>query len=155
MYDPRGPEETIDIKQASQYCRRNPETVRRWVWNGKLPAQKVGNQLFIRKGDLIQFCREAAVAYRTEPEETEQSLEEIRKTGTDIHTRTRQEYDAGGEIKSLREERDREMGGTINGEDFLISAKSVRESIHARTGKAFNVEKMIRELRDERDGDTQ
>lgn len=150
MYDARGPEETVDIKQASHYCRRNPETVRRWVWTGKLPAQKVGNQLFIRKEDLVQFCRESGIAYQTGPEKTETSLEEIRKTGADIHTRIRQGYNAEWETASLREEREE-----MNGEDFLEKARSVRESIHARTGRVFNAENMIRELRDERDGQTE
>ncbi len=154
MYDARGPEETIDIKQASHYCRRNPETVRRWVWNGKLPAQKVGNQLFIRKEDLVQFCRESAIAYRAEPEEAETSLEEIRKTGAGIRVRTRWGYDAGREMASHREERD-EMNGTFYDEDFLEKARSVRESIHARTGRVFDAESMIRELRDKRDGETE
>ncbi len=151
MYDAREPDENIDIKQASRFCRRNPETVRRWVWNGKLPAQKLGNQLFIRKEDLVQFCRESAIAYRAEPGEAEEALEEIRKPGEDIQSRTGQGYDAGLEISSLREERDREMSDTIHEEDFLTRAKAVRESMYARTGKIFNAEEMIREVRDERD----
>ena len=145
-------EETVDIKQASEYCHRNPETVRRWVWNGKLPAQKVGNQLFIRKKDLVRFCRETAIAYHAQPEADAASLETIRQTGTEIHNRTGRSFNAAEEIETLREDRDREMNSTSYGPDFLERARSVREAIHARSGRVFDVEKMIRELREERDG---
>jgi len=33
------------------------ETVRRWIWSGKPPAQKLGNQLFIRRSDLKAFLK--------------------------------------------------------------------------------------------------
>ena len=29
--------------------------MRRWVWSGKLPARKLGNQLFVRRADLTRF----------------------------------------------------------------------------------------------------
>ena len=54
-------DELVSIKAAARQCARNPETIRRWIWSGKLPAEKLGNQLFIRKGDLESYCREAAV----------------------------------------------------------------------------------------------
>jgi excisionase family DNA binding protein len=52
----------ISVKEAATECGRNPETVRRWIWNGKLPAEKLGNQLFIRRHDLVSFCRETVAA---------------------------------------------------------------------------------------------
>jgi excisionase family DNA binding protein len=42
----------ITVKEVAQYCGVGEETVRRWVWSGKLPAQKLGNQLFIKEKDL-------------------------------------------------------------------------------------------------------
>ena len=50
----------ISVKEAAAECGRNPETVRRWIWNGRLPAEKLGNQLFIRRRDLTSFCPETA-----------------------------------------------------------------------------------------------
>lgn len=55
-----GMEDLINIKEAAQRCNRNMETVRRWIWGGKLPARKLGNQLFIKEKDLALFCRETA-----------------------------------------------------------------------------------------------
>ena len=43
----------ITVKDAARQCRRATETVRRWIWEGKLPAQKLGNQLFVRRDDLV------------------------------------------------------------------------------------------------------
>ncbi len=60
----RANEDLISVKEAAKECGRNTETVRRWIWDGKLPAEKLGNQLFIKNSDLKTFCREtAAVKY--------------------------------------------------------------------------------------------
>lgn len=48
-------EELLSVREASKESGRNMETVRRWIWSGKLPAQKLGNQLFIRKNDWEGF----------------------------------------------------------------------------------------------------
>jgi len=45
-------EDLITIRDAARECGRTAETVRRWIWAGKLPAQKLGNQLFVRRADL-------------------------------------------------------------------------------------------------------
>lgn len=45
-------DELITVREAARACRRTPETVRRWIWDGKLPAQKLGKQLFVRRADL-------------------------------------------------------------------------------------------------------
>lgn len=44
-------EEFVTVREAANKSGRNMETVRRWIWSGKLPAQKLGNQLFIRRSD--------------------------------------------------------------------------------------------------------
>ncbi len=51
-------EDLITVREASRECRRAAETVRRWIWEGKLPAQKLGNQLFVRRADLARVCSE-------------------------------------------------------------------------------------------------
>ena len=50
-------EELVSVREASKESGRNTETVRRWIWSGKLPAQKLGNQLFIKKGDWQTFLK--------------------------------------------------------------------------------------------------
>lgn len=44
--------EVLEVREAAEYVRRTPETVRRWVWSGRLPALKRGNRLLLRRTDL-------------------------------------------------------------------------------------------------------
>ena len=50
-----GLDEMVTVREASRERHRTAETVRRWIWEGKLPAQKLGNQLFVRRADLAQL----------------------------------------------------------------------------------------------------
>ncbi len=34
----------LTVPEAARRAGRSPETVRRWIWSGKLPSEKVGNQ---------------------------------------------------------------------------------------------------------------
>jgi excisionase family DNA binding protein len=45
----------MTVREAARECKRATETVRRWIWDGKLPAQKRGNRLFIKKRDLVRM----------------------------------------------------------------------------------------------------
>ena len=58
-----GGEEMLDVREAATLADRTPETVRRWIWSGRLPATKHGHRLLIRRSDL-----EGAI---TSPRETE------------------------------------------------------------------------------------
>jgi excisionase family DNA binding protein len=44
--------ELLDVQQAARIVGRTPETVRRWIWSGRLPAVKSGNKLLIDRADL-------------------------------------------------------------------------------------------------------
>jgi excisionase family DNA binding protein len=44
--------EMVDVREAAELSRRTPETIRRWVWNGRLAAVKNGNKLFVRRSDV-------------------------------------------------------------------------------------------------------
>lgn len=61
-------EQLITVREAARICHRSEETIRRWIWSGKLPARKLGNQLFVTDGDLLRVqpaarVSEAPVAY--------------------------------------------------------------------------------------------
>jgi excisionase family DNA binding protein len=49
----------LTVPEAARRVGRNPETVRRWIREGKLPARKVGTQHVIEEGDLAAFRAEA------------------------------------------------------------------------------------------------
>jgi hypothetical protein len=42
----------LDIRAAARLTGRSTETVRRWVWAGRLRAQKRGKRLFVLRGDV-------------------------------------------------------------------------------------------------------
>jgi excisionase family DNA binding protein len=42
----------LTVRQAARRIGRNPETVRRWIREGKLAARKIGTQHVIEERDL-------------------------------------------------------------------------------------------------------
>ena len=45
----------LTVPEAARRVGRNPETVRRWIREGKLAARKVGTQHVIEERDLAPF----------------------------------------------------------------------------------------------------
>ncbi len=43
---------TLTVPEAARRVGRNPETIRRWIREGKLPSRKIGTQHFIEEDDL-------------------------------------------------------------------------------------------------------
>ena len=48
-------DEYLTVPEAARYLQVNEETIRRNVRSGRLKAEKIGNQWFIRKNDLSSF----------------------------------------------------------------------------------------------------
>ena len=48
-------EQLLTVREVARLCRRSEETVRRWIWSGKLPAKKLGNQLFVEASELARI----------------------------------------------------------------------------------------------------
>lgn len=42
----------VDVREAAALSRRTPETIRRWVWSGRLRSVKSGNKLFVARADV-------------------------------------------------------------------------------------------------------
>ncbi len=157
---PTAKEELISVREAARKCGRNMETVRRWIWSGKLPAEKLGNQLFIKKNDLASYCREKVVQYKAGPKTD--FLQEAKAFQNKLRAKGVRPIDAAEEIRKMREERvnqiERSLQDTADALhrkkamlEFLKKAKALRNEVHARTGEVFDTEVMIRELRDERE----
>ncbi len=45
----------IDIREAAELTSRSAETVRRWVWGGRLPAERQGRRLLVAKDDVLRI----------------------------------------------------------------------------------------------------
>lgn len=46
--------ELLDIRRAAELVERHPETIRRWVWTGKLNAIRQGNRLMVEREALFE-----------------------------------------------------------------------------------------------------
>lgn len=55
---------TLTVPEAARRIGRNPETVRRWIREGKLRSTKVGTQYVVDAGDLADLI---SVASTTTP----------------------------------------------------------------------------------------
>jgi hypothetical protein len=42
----------LDVKAAALVAGRTAETIRRWVWSGRLSARRRGNRLVVARGDV-------------------------------------------------------------------------------------------------------
>lgn len=85
----------LTVPEAARRCGRNPETIRRWIREGKLPADKIGTQWFVDEDDLASRTTDAEVeavplpdwwpeetAWGTpmpSPEEVLRAIEEVRR----------------------------------------------------------------------------
>jgi hypothetical protein len=49
----------LDVKAAARLAGRTTETIRRWVWSGRLPARKRGNRLVVARKDVEALAGEA------------------------------------------------------------------------------------------------
>ena len=96
--------EFITVREAARECGRNMETVRRWIWAGKLPAEKLGNQLFIRRNDLDIFCRETAIREYNAGSRPD-FLERAKALRSRMKARRVKPIDSAELIRKMREER--------------------------------------------------
>lgn len=95
-------EELVSIREAANECERNMETVRRWIWAGKLPAEKLGNQLFIKRGDLNIFRRKLNISKR-EAASNPEFLRRATLLQNKIRARTGTEFDIAALIGESRQ----------------------------------------------------
>lgn len=83
----------LTVPEVARLVHRNPETIRRWIREGKLPAAKVGTQHVIDEDDL------AVVGYRPGPSDR------VRAPG--------RPDDAAGATRGSRPERTARIGAAV------------------------------------------
>ena len=57
--DNNNPIGTLTVLEVARQYHLNPETVRRWAREEKVPAQRVGNMLFFRADDISALIGKA------------------------------------------------------------------------------------------------
>jgi excisionase family DNA binding protein len=50
----------LTVPEAARRAGRDPETIRRWIRSGKLPARKIGTQHVIEEADLTAIVHDDA-----------------------------------------------------------------------------------------------
>ena len=58
---PRSAADELDVAAAAAVAGRSAETVRRWVWSGRLRAQRRGNKLLIARSDLDRLLGSSGI----------------------------------------------------------------------------------------------
>lgn len=51
----------LTVPEAARRVGRNPETIRRWIRQGRLPSQRIGTQFIIDEEDLDQLVNRPEV----------------------------------------------------------------------------------------------
>jgi excisionase family DNA binding protein len=54
-------ERYLTLREAGEFCRAPPETVRYWIWQGKLRAYRPGRQVLVRESELIAYIESREV----------------------------------------------------------------------------------------------
>lgn len=57
MNVPGGVVDLVTVREAATLAGRTPETVRRWVWSGRLTAQRDGGRLLVERADVERIAR--------------------------------------------------------------------------------------------------
>jgi hypothetical protein len=50
----------IDVRRAAMLVGRHPETIRRWVWSGRLAARRRDNRLLVTRDEVEAVARQEA-----------------------------------------------------------------------------------------------
>jgi hypothetical protein len=46
-------DDMLDVRHAAALIGRHPETIRRWVWSGRLSSRRRGNRLLVARSDVV------------------------------------------------------------------------------------------------------
>lgn len=73
--------EMLDVREVAQLARRTPETVRRWIWSGRLPARRHGNKLLVARDAIDDLTRGTASLVALTLTEWMEAVEAQRQAG--------------------------------------------------------------------------
>lgn len=78
--------EMIDVREAAALAGRTPETVRRWVWSGRLACRRSGNRLLIARADVERISAGSVPSLPAPASSLQQWAEEARQLWTGDET---------------------------------------------------------------------
>lgn len=72
--------EMLDLRETARLAGRTPETVRRWIWSGRLAARRHGNKLLVTREAVNELMHGAPAAKRSLTDWAA-TVDEHRRTG--------------------------------------------------------------------------
>src|ERR1700676_1923633 len=54
------PSDHLTVREAADEVGRTPETIRRWVWSGRLPCTRQRGRLLVTREDRMRFVTQQA-----------------------------------------------------------------------------------------------
>jgi excisionase family DNA binding protein len=73
--------EMLDVREAARLVGRTPETVRRWIWSGRLTATRHGNKLLLPRGSLDELSGRAGRPFPLTLAAWAEAVDEQRRAG--------------------------------------------------------------------------
>ena len=70
----------VTVREAAELAGRTPETIRRWVWSGRLAAQRDGGRLLVERAEVQRIARGAPGDGSPEPISLSAWAAEVRAT---------------------------------------------------------------------------
>lgn len=78
-----GVEDWITVRQAAVLAGRTPETIRRWVWSGRLVARREDNRLLLARDDVARLVRPASAEGGLQPSSLREWADQVNRRLTD------------------------------------------------------------------------
>ncbi len=67
----------LDIRRAAKYASTSPDTVRRWIAEGRLPAYRPDKKIFVKRAALDQLMELSKIDYADINEIVAKTMKEI------------------------------------------------------------------------------
>ena len=72
----------LDVRETARIAGRTPETVRRWIWSGRLTARRHGNKLLVARPDVDALVNGGALPAGMTLAEWAEAVKEARLAGS-------------------------------------------------------------------------
>jgi len=71
----------LDVRETASLVGRSPETVRRWIWSGRLSARRHGNKLLVTRQAAEQLAHGPAAHDPLTLKDWAKTVEKLRRAG--------------------------------------------------------------------------
>lgn len=142
------PDELMTVREVARACSRSEETVRRWIWSGKLSATKLGNQLFVKRGDVEAMRAPKVGEAKATYEASLGKPPRFGERGPTDGTKLFRDYGYSPIAENLREHRGQIVPGAAEEAEHIADDEAFQDDVMARFG-SIDVLKLLGQVREE------